>query len=107
MTDVLLVLTTVPDGEMGELLARTLVEERLAACVSVLAPMVSFYRWRGAIERALEHQVIIKTTRERLAAVQARVRQLHSYDLPELLVLTIDEGGAEYLEWVGTETAAS
>jgi periplasmic divalent cation tolerance protein len=107
MTDVLLVLTTVPDEATGELLARTLVEERLAACVNVLAPMISIYRWEGAVERATEQQVIIKTTREQLMAVQARVRQLHSYELPEFLVLAIDEGNKDYLAWVGAETAGS
>ena len=104
MTDVVLVLTTVPVGERGEAIARALVDERLAACVNVLAPMTSFYRWHGAVERDVERQLIIKTTRDHVAAIQARLVELHSYDLPELVVLLVSDGGAAYLEWVRNET---
>src|SRR5262245_34690606 len=100
MTDVVLVLTTVPAGDRGESIARTLVEEHLAACVNLLAPMTSFYRWKGAVERDLEQQLIIKTTRDRVLAVQERLAQLHSYELPEFIVLPVSDGSAGYLEWV-------
>ena len=70
MGDVVVVLTTVPTGGKGQEIAQTLVEERLAACVNVLAPMTSTYRWRGAVERESEHQMIIKTTLNRVPAVQ-------------------------------------
>jgi periplasmic divalent cation tolerance protein len=104
MTDIVLILTTVPEGDQGEAIARALVEERLAACVNVLAPMMSIYRWRGAVERESERQMVIKTTRERLAAIEARVKELHSYELPEFIVLPVADGGVKYLEWVRAET---
>src|SRR5262245_56463562 len=104
---VVLILTTVPDEEAGESIARALVEEHLAACVNVLAPMVSIYRWQGAIERAEEWQVLIKTTQDRVPAVEARVRQLHPYELPEFIALPVAIGGADYLAWIRTETRGS
>jgi periplasmic divalent cation tolerance protein len=104
MTNVVLVLTTVPEGDLGETIARKLVEERLAACVNVLAPMTSFYRWQGALERDVERQVVIKTTTERVPAVQARVVELHTYELPEFVVLDVTDGTTAYLAWVGTQT---
>ena len=100
MTGVVLILTTVPDDGTGETLAKTLVEERLAACVNVLAPMTSIYRWRDAVERDAERQVIVKTTRDRIAAVRERIGQLHSYELPELIVLNVEDGSGAYLDWV-------
>ena len=105
MTDVVLILTTAPDGDAGEAIARALVDERLAACVSVLAPMTSVYRWQGAVERDTERQLIIKTTTDRISAIQARLRELHSYELPECLVLKVSDGGAAYLDWVKNETS--
>jgi periplasmic divalent cation tolerance protein len=105
VTDVVLVLTTVPVGERGEAIARALVDERLAACVNVLAPMTSFYRWHGAVERDVERQLIIKTTRDHVSAIQARLVELHCYELPELVVLPVSEGGSAYLEWVRNETS--
>lgn len=104
MTDVVLILTTVPAGDRGGEIARALVDERLAACVNVLPPMTSFYRWRGAVERESESQVIIKTTRDRVAAVQARLVELHSYEVPEFLVVPIADGSTGYLDWVRNET---
>lgn len=100
MTDVVLLLTTVPDDDGAAVLARTLVEERLAACVNLLAPMSSTYRWKGAVECDVERQVVIKTTRDRVRAVEARLRALHSYELPEFLVIPVEDGGAAYLDWV-------
>lgn len=101
--DVLLVLTTLPAGGAGEdaalAFARTLVDERLAACVNVLAPMTSVYRWKGAVETEAERQIVIKTTRARLPALEARLRALHPYELPELTVLSA-EAGAAYERWV-------
>ena len=104
MTDIVLILTTVPDGELGETIARSLVDERLAACVNLLAPMTSVYRWRGVMEREIERQVVIKTTRERVAAVRARLTELHSYEVPEFIVLPIVDGSTAYLAWVRAET---
>ena len=105
VTDIVLVLTTVPVGDRGEGIARALVDERLAACVNVLGPMTSFYRWHGAVERDVERQLIIKTTRGRVAAIRARLVELHSYELPEFVVLPVSDGGRAYLDWVRKETS--
>jgi periplasmic divalent cation tolerance protein len=105
MPDVVLVLTTAPEGELGETIARTLVSERLAACVNVLPPMTSFYRWKGTVERDAERQLLIKTTRARLTDLQSRLRELHPYELPELMVLHVADGAPGYLEWVRAETS--
>jgi periplasmic divalent cation tolerance protein len=104
MTDIILVLTTVADGERGDWIARALVDERLAACVNVHCPMTSFFRWQGAVERGAERQLVIKTTRGRLPALEARLKALHTYELPELLVLPVEGGGAAYLDWVAAST---
>jgi len=95
-----LMLTTWPDDRDPATLARTLVEERLAACVSVLAPMVSVYRWQGAVEQSAERQVIIKTTAAQVDAVAERLSSLHPYDVPEMLVLPIAKGSEAYLDWM-------
>ena len=105
MTDVVLILTTVPEGELGDAIARRLVEQRVAACVNVCAPMTSLYRWRGVVERAAERQLVIKTTREHILAVQACIAGLHSYELPEFLVLAVADGSTAYLDWVQGEVA--
>ena len=104
MTEVVLILTTVPDDDRGETLAQTLVTERLAACVNVLGPMTSIYRWQGAVERESERQLVVKTTRDRVGAVRERIAQLHSYELPELIVLDVVDGSLGYLDWVKAET---
>ncbi len=99
-----LVLTTVPDDESAETLARALVDERLAACVNVLPPMISIYRWNNSIERGTERQLLIKTTRDCVAALQTRLKALHSYEVPELLILPVEGGSEDYLGWVIRET---
>jgi periplasmic divalent cation tolerance protein len=107
MTDLVLVLTTVPAGDRADEVARALVDRRLAACVNLHPPMTSVYRWRGQIERAEERQLVIKTTRERVPAVQALVADMHSYDLPEFLVVAVSGGSAPYLEWLRQESSAA
>ena len=104
MTDVVIVLTTVPEGDLGDTIARRLIEERVAACVNVCAPMTSFYRWHGVVERETERQLVIKTTREHVPRVQASIAELHSYELPEFMVIAVADGSAAYLDWVGRET---
>ena len=99
-TDVRIVLTTIGSQSDALALARVLVEERLAACVNMLPPMISLYRWKGSIEEDQEHLVVIKTIAERLPALEARLREIHPYELPELLVFNVDVGGAAYLDWV-------
>src|SRR5687768_3512025 len=100
---VALVLTTFGAGQ-AIAVARVLVEERLAACVNVLPAMTSVYRWDGAVQQDAEEQVVIKTSTDRLADLEARLRQLHSYELPEFLVITADAGSEAYLKWVGAST---
>jgi periplasmic divalent cation tolerance protein len=104
MTDVVIVLTTVPEGDLGDTIARRLIEERVAACVNVCAPMTSLYRWRDVVERETERQLVIKTTREHVPAVQACIAELHSYELLEFMVLAVADGSTAYLDWVGRET---
>ena len=95
-----LVLTTFPADGDAEGFARALVEERLAACVNVLPPMQSVYRWKGEVEAATERQLLIKTKAANVAALEERVTALHPYDVPEFLVLPIEAGSAAYLAWL-------
>ena len=94
------VLTTFPAEGDVDGLARTLVDERLAACVSVLPPMRSTYRWKGNVESAAECQLLIKTKAAQVAALEARLKELHPYEVPEFLVLAIDGGSPAYLSWL-------
>ena len=100
----ILVLTTVPDLESAQTLARALVEERLAACVNIGGPITSVYRWKGTVETATEHQLVIKTVSDRVTAVHARVAALHPYELPEFLVLDVAGGDSSYLTWITAQT---
>ena len=99
-----IVLTTWPADADAESFARTIVEERLAACVNLTAPLTSVYRWQGTIEQASERQVVIKTTRARIEALKARLHELHSYEVPELIVLAVTEGSEAYLTWISDAT---
>jgi periplasmic divalent cation tolerance protein len=94
-----IVLTTLGADADAAAIARTLIDERLAACVNILPPMVSVYRWQGNVEQDREQQIVIKTAADRVAALQARLSQLHPYDLPEFLVLDASSSEA-YLAWV-------
>lgn len=106
-TDVVLVFTTAPAGPQAEHIARALVDERLAACVNVTSTLTSIYRWHGGVEREHECQLVIKTTRGRVAALEARLKALHPYELPEFLVVAVAEGSPAYLDWVRDETAVA
>ena len=86
-------------------IARVLVEERLAACVNVVGPVRSVYRWRGAIEDACEHLLIIKIRARMYAKVERRVKELHSYEVPEVIALPLAGGSRRYLEWLLEATA--
>jgi len=99
------VLSTAGSRDEAERIATALVEERLAACVNVVAPITSVYRWRGAVERAEEVLLVVKTRRQNAARVAARISALHSYELPEAIVLPIAGGSSEYLAWVLGESA--
>lgn len=102
--DLFVVLTTLPIDHDAESVAKALVEERLAACVNVLAPMRSIYSWKGAIENSEERQVVIKTTRANLAPLEERLRQLHPYEVPEFVAILIVAGSPDYLAWVTENT---
>ena len=99
-----LVLTTLGAGDDAAALARALVEERLAACVAVVPGLRSVYRWDGAVTEAAEQQLVIKTTRARLDALERRLGALHPYDVPEFIVLA-GEASAAYGAWVLAETS--
>jgi periplasmic divalent cation tolerance protein len=99
-----LLLTTIGATADVEPLARALVEERLAACVNVLPPMRSFFRWDGAVQRDDERQLVIKTSPARLEELQTRLRALHPYELPEMLVLSA-RGSDDYLAWIRDSTS--
>jgi periplasmic divalent cation tolerance protein len=108
-TDFIVVLTTFPvDGDEPaqtvEQLAKTLVEERLAGCVNILAPMRSIYSWKGQLETANERQLVIKTTRARLEELKSRLLALHPYDTPEFLVIPVADGSRDYLNWLAENT---
>jgi periplasmic divalent cation tolerance protein len=96
----LIVFVTVPSRDAGERIAETLVGEQIAACVNVVGPIRSIYRWQGELCRDDEHLLLIKTTRARYAALEARVKALHSYEVPEVVAVPIELGSAGYLEWI-------
>lgn len=104
MAAVVIVLTTWPASSDASAVARTLVDERLAACVNVLGQMQSTYRWKDGIETDAERQIVIKTTESRLAVLEERLRALHPYEIPEFLVFRADGGGDAYLAWVHDST---
>ena len=104
MDEVIVVLTNLPDREAALKLAQELVAKRLAACVNVLAECTSVYRWKGEVERAAEVPVLIKTRAGRYEEVEAAIRRLHPYELPEIVAIPVGRGLDEYLEWVGAET---
>ncbi len=99
-SDAVIVLTTWPADRDAAAFAHTLVAERLAACVNVLGEMQSTYSWKGNIEHERERQIVIKTAAARVEALKARIAQLHPYEVPELLVVSVDGGGEGYLNWV-------
>ncbi|MCX9156349.1 divalent-cation tolerance protein CutA [Niveibacterium sp. 24ML] len=101
----LIVFSTLPDIESAEQLAKMLVERRLAACVSIGAPVTSIYRWEGAIEQACEVPITIKTSTARYPAMQAALLDAHPYDVPELLACAVQDGAAPYLRWLHDATA--
>ena len=101
----MLVLTTLGADADAAALARTLVDERLAACVNILPAMTSVYRWKGAVEHDREQQLVIKTTAERVPALEARIHTLHPYELPEFLVLPASGGSTAYMTWVADQVS--
>jgi periplasmic divalent cation tolerance protein len=104
VSDVVVVIVTAPSAEVGEQIAGHVVGARAAACVAILPGMRSVYRWQGAIERADEVQLIIKTAADRIADLRAAVVAVHPYQVPEFLVLPVTDGLPAYLAWVVDET---
>ena len=104
MDEVILVITNFPDRAAAVKLAQALVDRRLAACVNVLAECTSVFRWKGAIENAAEVPVLIKTRAARYEQVEAAIRELHPYDLPDIIAVPVSRGHDEYLQWVAGET---
>jgi periplasmic divalent cation tolerance protein len=102
-----IVLSTAGNLDEAERLAHALVEGRLAACVSLVPKLTSIYRWQGEVERAQEILLLIKTTADQLAAVEAELHRLHSYQVPEFLVLEISAGSQAYLDWLGASVGAA
>ena len=103
-SEYVLVLTTLPADADAAAFAEALVDARLAACVNLLPPMESVYRWQGAIEQDTERQAIVKTTLPRVDALWQRVRELHPYEVPEFVVIPIVDGNQAYLQWIADST---
>ena len=102
--ETLLVITNLPNRDSASKLAHALIEKRLAACINILSPCRSVYRWQGKIEDAEEFPLLIKTTRDRYAALEAAIRAGHPYELPEIIAVPLNAGLPAYLDWVETET---
>jgi len=101
----LLVFTNLPDRAAAERLADQLVGQRVAACVNILAPCRSVYRWKGRVQHDEEHPMLIKTTAERYAELESALRAGHPYELPEIIAVPVGKGLPAYLDWVAAETA--
>ena len=98
------VLTNAPDRAVAQQIADALIERRLAACVNILGECTSVYRWQGAVETAAEVPLIIKTRADRYAEVEAAIRSLHPYELPEIIAMPVTHGLPAYLDWVNAQT---
>src|ERR1700735_2430344 len=105
MTDKIVVFSTCGSAEEAERLARRLIDERLAACVNVISPVRSFYRWKGTVEDATEWLLMIKTARHQFDRLRVALESVHSYELPEVIGIPIVEGSRGYLAWMEQELA--
>jgi periplasmic divalent cation tolerance protein len=100
----IIVITNAPDRAIAEKIARALVEQKLAACVNILAGCSSVYRWQGKVETADEVPLLVKTRGEIYAEVEAAIKSLHPYELPEIVAVPVAHGSSEYLEWINAST---
>jgi periplasmic divalent cation tolerance protein len=100
MTDKRIVLSTAGSEDEARMIAQALVERRLAACVNIVGPIHSVYRWKGTVESAPARLLVIKTTAAAFPRVRDAIRELHSYELPECVMLAIEAGTEDYLEWI-------
>lgn len=104
MSSARVILSTIDNEIHAEQIARTLVGERLAACVSIIPRLTSIYRWQGVVEQEQETLMIIKTTSDKVAGAIAKIKEMHPYEVPELLSLPVDTGFQPYLDWIAGET---
>jgi periplasmic divalent cation tolerance protein len=104
VTEFTLVLTTVTEKKAGQEIGRILVEERLAACVTISSASRSVYRWEGKICNEPEYMLVIKTRKALFSRLEARIKAIHPYKVPEIIALSIEKGSADYLGWLGKET---
>ncbi len=100
MTDCRIVLTTAGSADEAEGIASALVEAQLAACVNIVSPVTSVYRWKGSVQKEQEWLLLIKTTASAFEKLSQKIRELHSYDLPECIQVPIEAGSTEYLKWI-------
>ncbi len=103
MTDKIVVLSTCASAEEAERLARRVIDDRLAACVNVLSPVRSFYRWKGEVQDSAEWLLIIKSTRDKFDALRAALESAHTYEVPEVIAIPIVDGSPNYLSWIEQE----
>lgn len=103
MSDYIVIFTTVNKEEEADKIAKKLVEERLAACVTVLPLGSSYYWWKGKVENEREHVLVIKTKKDMYKNIEERLRDLHPYEVPEIIALAIVKGFKEYLNWISEE----
>jgi len=106
MTDKRIVLTTAASEEEAQNIARHLVEHQIAACVNIVPHITSIYRWQNKVEEAREWLLIIKTTAAAFEDIRQAIAQLHSYEVPECICLAIEDGSANYLEWIAESVVA-
>lgn len=104
MSKPVIILTTFPDMEAAESFAHELITNQLAACVNILPRMISVYEWGGKLEHGQEHQLVIKTIERHFSAIEQRLKNSHSYELPELLMLPAVSGSTDYLKWIYEST---
>lgn len=106
MTDATLVLTTLPNPEAAAKLAKSIVEEKLAACANLFPALRSLYRWEGKLQDDNEVLVLFKTHKARYERLKARILELHPYELPEILAVAVEQGHQAYLDWIARETTS-
>jgi periplasmic divalent cation tolerance protein len=107
MTDVRVVLTTAGSTEEARRIANELVERRLAACVNVVTKLDSIYLWKGKVQEAEEYLLVIKTTKDLFPRVRDAIKEMHSYEVPEVISLAVEDGTEEYFKWIGDSVGGS
>jgi periplasmic divalent cation tolerance protein len=106
LNEIILVLANMPDQASAALLAESLVTQKLAACVNILAPCQSVYTWQGKLEHSVEIPMLIKTSQTQYSALEAAIIKAHPYELPEIITINVDGGLPQYLQWVNAQLSA-